>query len=368
MNNKNARQSNIELLRIVAMLLVVSHHVAYHGGGDFPASVISVNRIWNQAFTYVGKVGLDIFVIISGYFMAERKSLNISRVAKLWLQMITYSLALFLIAVIFFGAASDVKYVVIACTPFLSEQWPFVSAYMMMFILSPFINLLIRRLTKKQYRLLIAIIMIFWVMIPTLLTFKAESNYFVWVTALYIIAAYVRLYPEDFQKKSSFYMCGALIVTILSVLSALVFDLLGFKWGVFAEYATHFSDKQHLNVLLWAMFLFLAFKNLNVKDSSLINTIAGLMFGVFLLHDDFYSRELLWGKIFDNTMASGKAWYIAYFLFETLSVLIVCSLVEWLRQNLLEKHYMKPVAKKFEKLQLKFDSIMEEESRQNREI
>ena len=360
MENKSTRQSNIELLRIVAMVLIVAHHVAYHGGGDFATNVISINRLWNQAFTYVGKVGLDIFIIISGYFMAERKSLNISRVAKLWLQMITYSLALFAVAVIAFGASTEMRYVIIACTPFLSEQWPFVSAYMMMFILSPFINIMIRKLTKKQHRLLILIILIFWVMIPTLLTFKAESNYFVWAVALYIIAAYVRFYPEDFMKKSSFYLCGALVVTVLSIVSALVFDLLGFKWTFFAEYATHFSDKQHLNVLLWAMFMFLGFKNMKIKDSRLINTIAGLMFGVFLFHDDFYAREILWGRIFDNVYASTKTWYIAYFLFETLAVVLVCSIVEWLRQSILEKNYMKLVTRTCAKLQNKLDSVMED--------
>lgn len=99
---------------------------------------------------------------------------------------------------------------------------------------------------------------------------------------------------------------------------------------------------------------------MKIKDSRLINTIAGLMFGVFLFHDDFYSREILWGRIFDNVYASTKTWYIAYFLFETLAVVLVCSIVEWLRQSIFEKNYMKLVTRACAKLQNKLDSVMED--------
>lgn len=38
------RQSNLELLRILAMFLIVAHHFAVHGGGkvSFPPSLLTI--------------------------------------------------------------------------------------------------------------------------------------------------------------------------------------------------------------------------------------------------------------------------------------------------------------------------------------
>ena len=42
------RNSNFELLRILAMVLIVASHFAAHGGFSFSNTDISFNRIWIQ--------------------------------------------------------------------------------------------------------------------------------------------------------------------------------------------------------------------------------------------------------------------------------------------------------------------------------
>lgn len=63
MQNKNSvRQSNIELLRIIAMVMIVGHHFAVHGWeGGFPYPSISVNRLWIQFIQMGGKIGVNVF-------------------------------------------------------------------------------------------------------------------------------------------------------------------------------------------------------------------------------------------------------------------------------------------------------------------
>ena len=60
------RESNLELLRIIMMILIVAHHFALHGGFDYPKEVVSLNRLWIQLMTIGGKLGVDVFVLISG--------------------------------------------------------------------------------------------------------------------------------------------------------------------------------------------------------------------------------------------------------------------------------------------------------------
>ena len=43
-SGQSVRRSNFELLRIVAMLMIIAHHVSFHGGFIFNSSVFSVNH------------------------------------------------------------------------------------------------------------------------------------------------------------------------------------------------------------------------------------------------------------------------------------------------------------------------------------
>ena len=72
--NQVPRFSNIEASRILAMFLIVAHHFAVHGGvpiwkGDFP---MSGNYYFTQLFSTGGKIGVDLFVLITGYFICNK--------------------------------------------------------------------------------------------------------------------------------------------------------------------------------------------------------------------------------------------------------------------------------------------------------
>ena len=84
-NIKEQRLSNFELLRIIAMILIILHHYAYHG------NLISIpNDNFNKyvaVFIIVGgKVGVNVFVLITGYFLINSK-FKIKKVIQLILQV-----------------------------------------------------------------------------------------------------------------------------------------------------------------------------------------------------------------------------------------------------------------------------------------
>ena len=66
------RLSNIELLRIVAMLMVILGHYYVHGGIPEEAGL----GVTKTVFQFLGsgsKIAVNIFVIISGYFLVTQK-------------------------------------------------------------------------------------------------------------------------------------------------------------------------------------------------------------------------------------------------------------------------------------------------------
>jgi len=242
MNKEKKRQSNIELLRIVAMIMIIFHHIGYYSGFSYDSGSIGVNRLFTQFITYGGHVGVDIFVLIGGYFMVSSQTLKLAKVIKLWMSMMFYSLLGLLIGVSLFGKALSLKAVGIALIPFLYKQWPFASAYLVLMILSPFINMLIVKMDRKQYRLLLIFMLMLWSAIPTFTTFDGGSNYYVWMVVLYCIGGYVKLYGDDFGKSSRFYLTAAFLMALLSLCITIILDLLGFKWEFFARYAMHFQE------------------------------------------------------------------------------------------------------------------------------
>lgn len=108
---KPSRDSNIELLRIIAMVLIILSHIVIHCIGVQLTDTTSIIRLDNGlfnnpvfykkllilvSFTPVGIVGNVIFVIISGYFMVNRE-INIGKTAKKLLIQLGYSVIILII-------------------------------------------------------------------------------------------------------------------------------------------------------------------------------------------------------------------------------------------------------------------------------
>ena len=63
---KSLRNSSVELLRIISMVMIVFHHFAVHGGFKWDANAVTIPHFWYNFIIMGGKIGVDIFVLISG--------------------------------------------------------------------------------------------------------------------------------------------------------------------------------------------------------------------------------------------------------------------------------------------------------------
>lgn len=86
------RSSNLEILRIVAMLIIIAHHYVVNSGivQLYDYSNITANMIFLQFFGFGGKMAINIFVLISSYFMCQYK-LTWKKVLKLYLEVKFYA-------------------------------------------------------------------------------------------------------------------------------------------------------------------------------------------------------------------------------------------------------------------------------------
>lgn len=330
------RKSNLELLRIVTMVMLIMHHYADHGGFVFANGEVTWNRIFLQFIHLFGKMGICVYVLISGYFLVE-STFRWKKVVKLILEVQFYCLLCFGVTVFMGTTEFTWTRLFMSVFPVSSQMYWFVTTYIILYIISPYLNVMIHNLGQKRHLQLICFLLVIWSMIPTV--FKVDICYsqLGWFITLYLSAAYIRLYPE--QKWISYF--GRLkwfFVTFgISFLLVLILDAFEYLIPTFEVDMEFFWGQSKITTYLCSLTLFMAFLQMEVKQSSFINTLAGTTFGIYLLHDNtFISREL-WTEWLDTDALIHSIKLIPHVFVATICIFCVCTCVDLLRKNLLEK-------------------------------
>lgn len=344
-NTPKVRSSNLELLRIIAMLSIMASHSVINAGIPdlFDYNNISANMLFLQLFAMWGKTAINAFVMISGYFMCTSK-LTIKRFSKVYLEVKFYAIVLFAVFLILgYEALSFKRLFDLVFGVIRGINGGFTSSFIAFYLFIPFYNLLIGAMNKKQHlSLIIALVCLFSVG-ATIFASPYVYSEFTWFIVLYFIAAYIRLYPEKWMNNNK--ICAPVLAGLILCVYAFVVlvDFVGSKFG-FTSITYLSSDSNKILAMLIGVFAFLTFKNLNIKNSKFINTVASTTFGVFLIHSGSdAARKLIWFDIFDMrghyTMPLIKV--MLYWCFAVAAVFIVCSLIDLIRIYCIEKPFFK---------------------------
>ena len=162
--SKRVRDSSIELLRIAAMFCIVICHFATHGKFEFDTNTVTVPRLWWYFIEMGGNFGVNVFVLVSGYFLinARGELFNLRRILKFWGQVFFYSVSIYFAFRLFGIGELTSKPVTDILFPITFRQWWFASTYFVLYLLHPFINRLLRNLSKEEFqRFLILLMMMF---------------------------------------------------------------------------------------------------------------------------------------------------------------------------------------------------------------
>lgn len=338
-NSHPPRESSFELLRILSMVMIVFHHFAVHSGFEWDASSLPASYFWCNFISMGGQIGVNIFVLISGYFLVNSKGpvFNLKRILKFWGQVFFYSTAIYIIFVLM-GTKGNILQ---AFFPITSGTWWFASTYFVLFLIHPFLNKLIACLDKKSYQNLLILLVTCWGIIPSLTGSQYEGNDLTWFITLYAISGYARIYGfhPKLTSRHYFVLCG--IFSLLTYSLSAVHAVLGVKRSL--SLTTFYYGQFKLPILLISSTLFMAFAALKMRYHRWINVIASAAFGVYLIHDHDLVRPFLWQNVFKNAQYQNSFLLIPYSVMTAAIVCAVCALVDLLRQQTAEKVYMKVV-------------------------
>lgn len=285
------RQTNMELCRIIAMLLVVTVHSGFATFGNaskFDGTYWGI--IMMQSFAIVG---VNLFVLITGYFSV---SFKLRSIAKLVWACFFYAL-IALVVNLLLGRS-----VVLKNAFWVSNSIWYIGTYIGLLCFSPILNACIEKMDKTQHGILIIVLLIFqtWYEYIPRLIHDFHSGYSILsFMILYLIARYVRLY--DFPSFIKKYDIWIYIVCSLCIAACMTSSVV---FRVYPQWAASLLFKYNRPlVILSSLGLFAFFALREMRYNKVVNYIALSCIGVLLLHTSPFFHEYVAG-LFRNLFVS----------------------------------------------------------------
>lgn len=205
---KKERMANLEVLRCVAMMMVVVLHYLGKGGllPDLTAPLSAQDTVaWLlEAFCIVA---VNVYMMISGYFLCE-SSFKLSRLLTLWVQLWLYSVGIGVLAAvtgIVPAAEVSTHYYLTLLFPVTMGHYWFLTAYLFLYILLPFVGIGLRRMTKQQFQVALVLLFVTFCLLKSVLPFRLEEDGkgydCLWYLCVFCAAAYLRRFGIPFYRK-----------------------------------------------------------------------------------------------------------------------------------------------------------------------
>ena len=311
------RQSQFELLRVVSMAMIVGvHYLQGSRGGALTAlGPADINYYIAHAFESLCIVGVGCFVLITGYFQAQRQTAKMNRVVSLLASMTFYGLVFYAVAVALGSVKFGLTEILMAVFPFAYGRHWFVETYILLYLLSPLINLALIRLTERDYRTLLVALTLIVSVWPSFIRMAHTNDTGTGILTfvyLYAIGAYFSRFGLPTYRARWLLLLWISAATFTFAASLLT----GHAW----------TSNFVFNVI-GAVALFLAFSKFTLS-SYRVNYLASFTFCVYLIHTDYSLNTVLWRDILRTQAFWTSPWFPVHFVGSVLVLFIAATGVD----------------------------------------
>lgn len=328
---RGTRQANIELCRIIAVLgVIILHIVSPFGGATSVVDKGCVNYYLMYGFESLFICAVDLFLIISGYFLCQTNRRSIRKPLMLLIQTSIFSCAAYVINCLM---RRDAFTWLLLLKSLIPAKY-FVILYSVVYVLSPYMNYVFNGISVKQKRMLLSLciaLFVIWPSLTDILAFCTGNNLdeistiglfgsqcgytVVNFAVMYLIGAYLRQVGCRFRNWSA----AGISLSILGVTGIIMMYAVKNSWYALAYY--------HPLVVLNAVLVFELFLKLKIGErlSSMVNYTAKGVFSVYLFH------EFLVPLVFNMDSVNWSPFELtAHILKAAVLMFAMCILAHWL--------------------------------------
>ena len=355
-------------MRIVAIIMIIACHYAVHGVLQDGIGYLTWNNadFFNRLLTCLlmpgGGIGVALFFMLTGYFKVNSNRIAIRKVCLQTIYYGCFSGVLVLICSVWapqlLGLSANDRLMQTAkyfFAPVTSGAWWYVTAYIILVLVSPLLNRMIHSMTRKQFLALLIFYWVFWYVLASELARFYDIQKAVF---FYLIGAYIRCYTKEISReKVGWYYLSALGCWFVSAICFYLRTVQSVKLEtsieneIVGKIMVRFFNMMEMAfpAVLGAIIIFKIFERMKFT-SLLVNRIASTTFGVYLIHESVVIRTLIWNRFFNvNTVQYSSLYYIVCFVITIALIFMFCSLLDFVRIYLFEKRYLQ-LAMRIEKI------------------
>ena len=326
------RKSNLELLRILAILSIVCGHLLSQSR---LTDAEGTNRILAMLLGSGVRIGVNVFLLLGVWFMVDAR-FKAERIVRLYLEVVFYSVPI-TCCMLLAGHAGGARNVIQGLLPFFGRAVWFASAYISLIALSPFLNRVFLLPLKAQQTLLGLLIVLFCI-VPTIpcstpLDYLAD---FTWLCVVYLL---VGMWKKSnmgmrFRGRWRFLLAGA--VLYLALVAARCVP----QTQAVADY--WIVNIKSLPNFICAVFVFVGFLRLDIGSNRCINAAARPVFAVYIIHQVPAFIQFQWDTIFraDQLLGESPLVFASGTIGIALAVFIGASIIDFFRRRFFEPFYM----------------------------
>ena len=342
--NLKLRQSNFELMRIISMFMIVVWHVILNGVG---LKVVSDNlALLFDIIRALFVIHVNSFVLITGYFQSTSKfhyKKVLSLVGMSWFYRIVAIIIVLAFSLTTLSNLDIIKNAFVL--PLGHEHW-FIHYYILLYMISPFLNKFIERTNQMELKRLVLTLVFINCFLPYLTNqgfFNTSFGFSLYhFITLYFIGAYFRRYPikESYHFKNmsikqfrlllivAFFSCafvslsiqylGKYICSISNGLGTIMYD-------IGAAMQTHAGSYDYPIVIIQSCAYLLLFSTFSFKNK-FINWLSTLMIGVYLIHESELLKPYVY-KLFSFFVEKYSPIEIILQTVVVACIIFVCSII-----------------------------------------
>ncbi|MBD5473504.1 MAG: acyltransferase [Lachnospiraceae bacterium] len=344
--SEKKRMANYELLRGVAMIMIITLHFLSHSDRLLALDQsVSAVRILGTSLEFLSIAAVNTYVLISGY-LGVKSSFKPSKAVTLLFQIWFYALLIPFVLMLFGlptkGAADGIYGFIWYLFPVETEHYWFATSYFMLYLLTPVLNGAARSMSKRQFQITLGGLLILFCGIksisPLVFAFDRYGYDLPWFICVYLAAAYLARFGWKFAEKRSW------LLYLFS--SGICFGI-----NLVMYFLSHYSDSfeyyftvpYHYNFLFCltaSIGLFYGFSKLRIREgiwADGIRRVGGLCFGVYLLHEhvDLRYRWYAWFReIVNPSGGDGIIIFLAEWIVSVILLFGAGILIDYIRSVL----------------------------------
>lgn len=337
-----ARNIGLDILRILLALMVIAIHFNAPATGHVALAVTGKMKLLVLPMVAFCYPAVNTYVLISGFFSYKNKRSYdkiLNSLIRLWLCLVFFQLLGYIISIVFMSESFNLLVLVKHFFPLSRGVWWYMTVYFVLMLISPALNLIIDKLTKKDFLRVITISLVICSIIPFFLQFEStigmnQGSGIIWFIVLYLTGGGLSKFYLNDNVENKRRLC-----TLSAVSFFILTTYLLSSWKIHAVIGLDgYNSYMYNSIIVYgqALSLFLFFWGIEIKKDTVSKTIsffAGLSLAAYIFHCQEDIGRFIW-QLSEPAKYANSIKLVPLFIIVVFGVYFISIILEFLRKQL----------------------------------